>query len=73
MKKKLISIIASCLNEEKNIEIWYKRVVETLNSLPNYDYEIVISDNNSQDGTKLKLAKLAKKNKKLKVFFNQIN
>lgn len=73
MKKKLISIIASCLNEEKNIEIWYKRIIETLNSLPNYDYEIVISDNNSQDATRAKLVKLAKKNKKLKVLFNQIN
>ena len=33
----------------------------------------MISDNNSQDATRAKLVKLAKKNKKLKVLFNQIN
>jgi len=73
LKKLLISIVASSFNENENIESWYQRVKQALKKLPIYDHEIVISDNNSNDGTKIKLEKLAKKDKKLKVIFNQIN
>lgn len=50
MNKKIISIVIPTHNEEKNINILYVNLVESLRSLKNYNYEIIFCDD-SDDNT----------------------
>jgi glycosyltransferase involved in cell wall biosynthesis len=61
-----ISIVLPIFNEEKNIEILYKEIVETFKPLT-YDYEILCVNDGSKDGSLSKLKELAAKDTKLKV------
>lgn len=73
MKKK-ISIVSSAYNEEDNVEILYERVKEQMVKLADkYDYEQIVLDNASTDGTAEKLSKIADKDKNFKVIFNARN
>ena len=68
MKK--ISIVAGCLNEADNLEELYSRLVAVFQGLGRYDYEVIIADNYSTDGSRDILRRLAAKDKKFKVIFN---
>ena len=73
MKKK-ISIVSSAYNEEGNIEILYKAVKEQMQKLADvYDYEQIVLDNASTDGTAQKLREIAAKDKNFKVIINARN
>ncbi|MBP3543465.1 MAG: glycosyltransferase, partial [Lachnospiraceae bacterium] len=51
MKK--ISVVIPCYNEEENVVPISEAVIaEFQKSLPNYDYEIIFIDNDSQDNTR---------------------
>lgn len=66
-KKKLISIVSPAYNEEKNIVRMVGEVVGVMRSLAlKYDYEYILVDDGSCDGTWNEIAKEAKKNKKIK-------
>ena len=66
-KKKLISIVSPAYNEEKNIFPLIKDVTLVMKSLSSkYDYEYVLVDDGSIDGTWNKILEAAKKNKKIK-------
>ncbi|MBE6161402.1 MAG: glycosyltransferase family 2 protein [Firmicutes bacterium] len=56
--KKDVTILLPCLNEEKTLEICIKNIKEVMDKLK-YNYEILVSDNNSSDSS----VKIAKKNK----------
>lgn len=72
MKK--ISIMIPCWNEIDNIRQITEAVKEELkNSLPEYDYEIVIIDNKSTDGTRDIIRSLCKEDCKVKAIFNMKN
>lgn len=71
MKK--ISVGCCCYNEEGNILETYDRISQVMNKLPEYDYEIVFSDNNSQDKTRDILKKICKKDKHVKAILNKVN
>ena len=71
MKK--ISILVPTYNEEENVEPLSSAIVEQLNKLPEYDYEIIFIDNDSCDATQEKLRSLCAKNKKIKAIFNAKN
>ncbi|MEI6375937.1 MAG: glycosyltransferase family 2 protein [bacterium] len=71
MKK--ISIVSGCFNEEGNVEELVARVTKAMESLPQYDYEQIIIDNASMDGTQEILRKLAAGNPRLKIIFNARN
>ncbi|GMO28270.1 MAG: glycosyltransferase family 2 protein [Termitinemataceae bacterium] len=72
MKK--ISVCIACYNEEENIVPLTDKVVEVLKSeLPYYDYEIVISDNCSEDNTRSLIREICSKNKRVKAIFNTRN
>jgi len=72
MKK--ISISMGTYNEEKNIIPICEAVINQFKEyLSEYDYEIIIIDNDSQDKTRDLIIKLCDSNKKIKAIFNSRN
>ena len=72
MKK--ISVLIPCFNEEENVVPICHAIKDELNkSLPQYDYEIVFIDNDSQDKTRELLTELCAEDKKVKAIFNAKN
>ena len=71
---KIISIIAPCFNEKDNIYLFYKRVKSIFNDkLKNYEYEVIVVDDCSNDGSIEILEEIAKKDKNFKVILNSRN
>ena len=74
MSKRKVSIVIPSYNEEENIRPITEAVAEEIRTnLPEYDYEILIIDNNSQDNTRPIIRELCKENKKVKAIFNEKN
>ena len=71
-KKKFISIVTPCFNEEENVEKLYAEVSKVMESL-SYSYEYIFIDNCSTDSTVSIIEKLAKKDKSLKLIVNSRN
>ncbi|MCQ2081364.1 MAG: glycosyltransferase family 2 protein [Lachnospiraceae bacterium] len=72
MKKK-ISIGIPCYNEEENIELMYKAICNQIEKMPQYDYEIIFSDNDSQDESQKIMRSIANNDKRVKIIINQTN
>lgn len=72
MRKK-ISVITSCFNEESNLREFYDRIIAVLNRHDNYDYELIVADNCSTDGSRAILRNLADRDRHLKVILNANN
>lgn len=72
MKKK-VSIMVPCYNEEENVVPISEAIIEQLEKLPQYDYEILFIDNCSKDNTRALLRELCSKNPKIKAIFNVKN
>jgi len=71
---KIISIIAPCFNEKDNIYLFYNRVKSIFNDkLKNYEYEVIVVDDCSNDGSIEILEEIAKKDKNFKVILNSRN
>ena len=72
MKK--ISVLIPCYNEEENVVPISEAVIKTLQKdLPEYDYELVFIDNDSQDRTRSLIRQLCNENPKIKAIFNARN
>ena len=72
MKK--ISITSSCYNEEGNLPELHRRLTAVMAKFPQYDYEIIWSDNCSTDGTRDVIRRLCAEDKAhLKAIFNAAN
>lgn len=71
--RKLISIISPTYNEVDNVEELYKRVSSMMQQLPQYDFEYLVIDNASTDGTDRKLKEIAANDPRLKVIINTRN
>ena len=73
-EQKMISIMIPCYNEVENVELMTKSIINVMvEALPQYDYEIVIIDNASTDGTRNVIEKICETNKKIKAIFNVTN
>lgn len=73
MKKK-ISIVSSAYNEEGNVRDLYEQVKAQMALLADkYDYEQIVLDNASTDGTLSVLRKIAAQDKRFKVIANARN
>jgi glycosyltransferase involved in cell wall biosynthesis len=73
-RKKLISIVTPCYNEEDNVGECYetvKKIVEE--QLPDYTYEHIFCDNASTDGTVSRLKEIAKLDRRVKIIVNARN
>lgn len=71
MKK--VSIMVPTYNEEENVVPLSKAIVEEMNKLPQYDYELLFIDNDSRDNTRPLLRALCNENPKIKAIFNAKN
>ncbi len=66
MRKKVLSIVVPCYNEEEVVEMFYKETKKVLKKVDeNYDYEFVFIDDGSKDKTLEILKKLRKKDDKV--------
>ena len=60
-------------NEEENVEPIAKAIVEQMEVLKSYDYELLFIDNDSHDSTREKIRALCSSNPKIKAIFNAKN
>ena len=67
-----LSIAIPCYNEKKTIEVILKKVIKSLNDYKFLNYEIIIVDDHSKDGT-TELLKNLKTDEKMKIFFHESN
>ena len=71
---KMISIVSSCYNEEQNLDELYEKVCAVFEGFNGkYEFEYILADNGSTDGTAEKLRELARKDKRIKVIINSRN
>jgi len=73
VKKKMVSVISPCFNEEANVEELYKRVCAVMATMPQYDFEYLFIDNASTDGTIDRLRRLAERDPRVKIIVNMRN
>ena len=69
----IISIVTNCWNEVDNIPLFYQRCKAELEKFPQYEYEFIVEDNLSTDGTREVLREIAAKDKNFKVILNANN
>lgn len=72
MSKK-VSILVPCYNEEENVIPISEAIIEQMEKLPKYDYEIIFIDNCSKDNTRALIREICSKNQKIKAIFNVKN
>lgn len=72
MRKKLISIVTPCYNEEENVIELSHRITNVMTDLP-YDYEHIFIDNASTDNTVQLIKKLAAADGRVKLIVNARN
>ena len=73
MQKKLLSIVTPTYNEIDNIESLLDSIREAIAPLEQYEFEIIVIDNCSSDGTQEKIREIAVKDTRIKVIFNVRN
>ena len=73
MSRPLISIVTPTYNEIDNIELLLKRILEVIAPLEQYNFEILVIDNCSSDGTQEKIREIAASEKRIKAIFNARN
>jgi glycosyltransferase involved in cell wall biosynthesis len=71
MKK--ISIVSGCYNEEDNLEELVRRVFAVTAQFDGYEWEFILIDNASTDGSPALLRKLAAADPRIKIIFNTRN
>ena len=72
-ERTLLSIVTPCYNEEENIDELYMLVKAVISNQTKYEFELIFIDNHSQDGTVVKLKKLAEKDPMVKIIVNTRN
>jgi polyisoprenyl-phosphate glycosyltransferase len=73
MKKKTISVIVACYNEEASIKEMYTRVVTVFKKLPTYTFELLYVDNASTDNSEKLYAKLAQEDTRVRAIIMSRN
>lgn len=66
-RKKLVSVLIPAFNEEENVSRAYETVRKVFDGLPDYDFEIVFTDNHSTDKTFALLKDIAAKDARVRV------
>ncbi|WP_026661119.1 glycosyltransferase family 2 protein [Butyrivibrio sp. AC2005] len=72
--KKIISVVVPTYNEIENaVPVANAIIDEITTNLPEYEYELLFIDNNSNDGTRDAIRQLCAENKNIKAIFNLKN
>lgn len=71
MKK--ITVVTPCFNEKENIEELLARIRRATSGVSGYQFDVIIIDNKSTDGTRDLLKSIAKKDKLVKIILNTRN
>lgn len=71
--RKLVSVCATCYNEEDNVEELCRRIKNVFAALPQYRYEIILIDNASRDHTAEVLRRIAGSDPHVRVILNTRN
>ena len=66
MKK--VSIIIPCYNEEEALNIVHEAIVQEMEQLKEYDYELLLVNDGSSDGTLKEMKRLAAENAHVKYY-----
>lgn len=72
-RKRLISVVTPCFNEEMNVVELYRRVRAVMEAESEYRYEHIFIDNASTDQTVNVLKQLAADDKRVKIIVNALN
>ena len=72
-RRRKISVVAGCYNEEENLPELVAQVCQVFAELAAYDFEILLIDNASTDNTVAVLRELARKDARVKVILNARN
>ncbi len=67
-----LSIIIPCYNEKNTIELILEKILQSLNDYKIFNYEIIIVDDYSKDGT-IKILENLKDKGKIKIYFHELN
>ena len=73
MSKKLISVVASCYNEQDNVGPLVDRLKLVWKKLPQYDWELILLDNSSVDATQERIKALCANNPNVRLIVNARN
>ncbi len=68
MKKKLLSVIVSCYNEEETVPLFYEEINKISEKMDYLDFEFIFVNDGSKDKTLDILKKLHKKDKRVKYY-----
>ncbi|MCL4581099.1 dolichol monophosphate mannose synthase [Fusobacterium nucleatum YWH7199] len=71
MKK--ISVCIPCYNEEKNIQAIYEEIIKIFKNLPQFEFEIIFSDNASTDRSVEIIRNISSVDKRVKAIINSRN
>ena len=72
-RRKLISVVTPCYNEEANVEELHRRIAAQFAQLPDYDFEHIYIDNASTDGTVAAIRRVASTNSQVRAIVNTRN
>jgi polyisoprenyl-phosphate glycosyltransferase len=72
-RKQLISVVCAAWNEKENIVECCDEIRRVMETLPEYDFELIVCDNDSTDGTLELLREIAEHDKRVKVIANSRN
>lgn len=67
IKKKLISVVSACYNEQDNISELHKQLKQTFEQIPDCDYELIFVDDSSTDRSREIFSTIVDKDPKVKV------
>ena len=65
-KNKLVSLIIPCYFEESAVPLFYQATAKVVNSLPQYDFELIFVDDGSRDNTLAEIKKLSATDNRVK-------
>ena len=66
--KEKISIVVPCYNEEEAIPYFYKELISIFEKMKSFDYEVIMVDDGSNDGTLDVIRKYAENDKRIKYY-----
>jgi glycosyltransferase involved in cell wall biosynthesis len=72
-RRKLVSIITPCFNEEENVQVLAERIRAACAMFPQHDYEQIFIDNASTDRTVARIKELAALDHRIKLIVNARN